>query len=189
MIAARADARLAMSVSGRALLAVVALAVLGLPVDGTAQAGGTDQMSRQELVQRLQQQVEDRIAEELDLTPEQRERLPGVLAEFGRARGELVPLRVGFMARVGALLLQDGSEEEAMALIREGRRLRDREAALLLAEEDRLLEILDPSQVLLLQVLRDQLGDLIRMAGGGPHGGQLPPGIRGLLPESPTQPD
>jgi len=169
-------------------------AILTLVLMGTAspsvllaQGGGSalDQMSRQELLQHIQRQFEERIAEELELTAEQRAMLPGVMADFARARAELQPRRAAFMARVGALLVSNGPEDEAMALIREGRSLRDSESALLLAEEERLLQVLDPSQVLLLQVLRDQFGDLIRVVGAGMQGS----GGHGFsFPQAPTRP-
>jgi len=148
----------------RVLLVPLLAAILfpAVTLEGQAGAQDTDQLSRQEMLQRLHAQFEARIAEELELTEEQRELLPQVMAEFGQARGELTPLRMSFMARVGHLLVHDGPEDEAMALIREGRMLRERESQLLLNEEERLLETLRPSQVLLLQVIRDQFGDYVR---------------------------
>jgi len=175
---------------GGAILTLVLMST-GLPSGLLAQGGGSslDQMSRQELLQHLQRQFEERIAEELKLTAEQREMLPGVMADFARARAELQPRRSAFMSRVGALLVADGSEEEAMALIREGRSLRDSESALLLAEEERLLQVLDPSQVLLLQVLRDQFGDMIRAVGASAQGGLPGSGGRSWsFPQGPSRP-
>ena len=179
------------SCAGALAILTLILVGTGLPSGLVAQGGGSslDQMSRQELLQHLRRHFEERIAEELDLTADQRQMLPGVMADFARARAELQPRRSAFMSRVGALLASDGPEAEAMALIREGRSLRDSEAALLLAEEERLLQVLDPSQVLLLQVLRDQFGDLIRVAGASAQGGLPGSGRRGFyFPQSPPRP-
>lgn len=70
------------------------------------------------------------------------------------------------MDRVGAVLEAEIEDPvQTMALIEEGRALRAREEQLLMQEEERLLEFLEPSQVLLLQILRDQFGDLIESLG------------------------
>jgi len=157
-------------------------------LEGQDDAQDPGQLSRQEMLQQLQSQFEARIAEELELSPEQLELLPQVMAEFGRARGELTPMRTSFMARVGHLLVQDGPEEEAMSLIREGRMLRERESELLLNEEERLLEILRPSQVLLLQVIRDQFGDYVRALRAREHS-QWFRGPEAWVPRQGSQPD
>jgi Spy/CpxP family protein refolding chaperone len=122
-----------------------------------------DQMSRQELLQRIQREFEDRIAVELELTDEQRAALPEILAEFGAARRELGEMREAFMDRVGTLLAANEADPlQALTLIEEGRALRAREEQLLVQEEERLLAVLEPDQVLVLQTLRDQFGDLIQ---------------------------
>ena len=101
------------------------------------------------------------------------------------------PARTSFLAawsfsvRSGGTSRRGGSQQEARRLIDEVRALREREEALMVQEEERLLEFLQPSQVLLLQYLRDQFGNRIRrlgaedgpvqlrLRGGGPPGGSL----------------
>lgn len=141
---------------------------------------GPDQMNRQELLQRIQERFQEELARELELTPAQSEALPGVMAEFAVAREALTPVRRAFIGRVHAHLATDGSEAEALALIEEGRALRAREEALLVREEERLLEILDPRQVLLLQQLRDQFEELIRAVGNRDAPEWFSPGGRGF---------
>lgn len=172
----------------RRLLALVLLAFFAAPASqGIAQRppASPDQMNRQELLDQIQTRFQDQVARELELTEDQREQLPEILEAFAEDRRALVPVRREFIVRVRALLDREGAESEALALIHEGRALRAREEALLVREEERLLEILEPSQVLLLQQLRDQFEELIRSAGNraapewlerGGRGGPQTPG-------------
>jgi len=170
-------------------------AFLGLLVtapDGWAQAGGMppgQEMSRQEMLRSLQGQYEARIARELSLNEEQRVFLATVFREFGEARSALLPRRLEVMRQVNQLLGDTVPEERALGLLNDLRDLREAEASLLIAEEERLLEVLSASQVLRLQVLRDQFGARIRVlrAGDspeafGPRGGGAP------IPRPPTPP-
>jgi len=150
----------------RAFLAVALWFLLVAGAPPAAAQRGPEEMSRQELLQRIQSEWEGLIARELELTDDQRSALPEVLSEFGAARRELGELRGAFMDRVGAVLEAEIEDPvQTMALIEEGRALRAREEQLLMQEEERLLEFLEPSQVLLLQILRDQFGDLIESLG------------------------
>lgn len=125
---------------------------------------------RREMVERIQQRFRDRIARELQLDDGQRELLEEVFPVFAEARAELLPRRRELAREIEAHLeANDVSEDEAMNLIEEVRELRQREAELLLEEEDRLLQVLSPSQVLRLQALRDQFGSQIRRLGGEPR--------------------
>ena len=77
-----------------------------------------------------------------------------------------------------------GSDDEARRLILEARALRETETQLMHDEEERLLTVLQPSQVLLLQFLRDQFGGRIRSLGD--RDGQNPFGGRGGGPQGGT---
>ncbi len=123
--------------------------------------------SRRETVERIQERFQNRIVRELRLDEEQREVLREVLSAFARSRAELLPRRRELEREIREHLEGGGgSEDVAMNLIEEMRALRQRQADLLLEEEDRLLEALSPSQVLRLQSLRDQFGDQIRRLRG-----------------------
>jgi Spy/CpxP family protein refolding chaperone len=170
-------------------LGAALLWVLLGPVVAWAQGPGaaSPSMSRQEMLRSLQGQYEERLSRELNLDAEQRAFLREVFREFGEARAELLPRRLEVMRQVNRLVGGSVSEERAAVLLQELRELREAESRLLAAEEERLLETLSASQVLRLQVLRDQFGDRIRIlrardgtgpfgprGGGGP--GPAPPG-------------
>lgn len=119
--------------------------------------------TRQELVERIQERFENRIARELRLDDEQREVLGEVFPAFARSRAEIFSRRREIERQIGDYLEgPDGVEEDALGLLEEMRALRAREAELVREEEDRLLEVLTPTQVLRLQALRDQFGNQIR---------------------------
>ena len=134
------------------------------PIVASAQTrGGGPSGTRQELVERIRERFENRIARELRLDDEQREILSEVFSAFARSRAEILPRRREIERQISDHLAEpDGAEEDALALLEEMRALREREAELLREEEDRLLEVLTPSQVLRLQALRDQFGNQIR---------------------------
>lgn len=145
------------------------LASAGLsPVVASAQARTRGPSpSRQELVERIRERFQNRIARELRLDDEQREALGDVFPVFARSRAELLPERREIERRISDHLAgPDGTEEDALGLLEEMRALREREAEMLRQEEDRLLEVLTPSQVLRLQALRDQFGNQIRRLRG-----------------------
>ena len=171
-----------------AAISVAVLVSVTLQTPAAAQIRGRGaQLNRQEMVQRIQERFQRRIAQALQLDEEQREVLFDVFSSFSEARAELLPLRRELAARIREHLAADGSGDRAMELIEELRELRRREAELLLEEEDRLLEALSPSQVLRLQTMREQFGEQIRRLGspsgpnanrrlgpGGPPGGRRP---------------
>ncbi|MDE0081353.1 MAG: Spy/CpxP family protein refolding chaperone [Gammaproteobacteria bacterium] len=159
-------------------MALAASAALS-PVVASAQARDRGPSStRQELVERIRERFENRIARELRLDEQQREVLGEVFSVFARSRAELLPQRREIERRISNHLAgPDGAEEDALGLLEEMRALREREAELLREEEDRLLEVLTPSQVLRLQALRDQFGNQIRRLRGDSS-----PGIPGDRP-------
>jgi Spy/CpxP family protein refolding chaperone len=157
-----------------------------LPISVLAQGRGPDpQLNRQEMVRRIQERFRNRLAEQLELDRAQREALGEVFTEFGGARAELLSERRAVSGEVRELLTGDRSEDGALALLERLRELRRQEEDLLVQEEERLLEVLEPSQVLQLQSLRDQFGNQIRRL--GPPAGTNGPGPRGFGPGGPPR--
>jgi hypothetical protein len=114
------------------------------------------------MVRRIQERFQNRLATRMELDRDERAFLADVFTEFGEARAELTPQRRALAAEILEFMSSDRDDDHALALIEELRDLRQQEANLLIEEENRLLEVLRPSQVLELQSLRDQFGNQIR---------------------------
>jgi hypothetical protein len=121
-------------------------------------------MSRDEMVERLRGNFNTRMASELRLTPEQSVALQAVFAEFDGPRREIAAQKRRFIGESRGYLNGARSEDRASTFLAEAARIREREATLMREEEVRLLQVLAPSQVLALQLFREQLGDQIRGA-------------------------
>jgi Spy/CpxP family protein refolding chaperone len=159
-----------------ALLAVVAAVTVAWPAGLEAQQRGPDGRRRQvqdreQLEQRIRAQMGRMMQSRLGLDEEQADRLAAVVQDFDGRRRELFSLEQATRRRVEALLLE-GSDNEAEATELMGRmaELRLREAELFRQEQEALLDVLSPTQVLRLQSLRQELGQRIRALRGGPGG-------------------
>jgi len=110
--------------------------------------------------------------ERLGLDEEQATRLSEVVQAFEGQRGELARRERETRRRVDELTdAADVGEAEALELLGLQAALRLEEAQLFRAEQDALLEVLSPGQVLELQELRQDLGRRIRELRGGGRGG------------------
>jgi Spy/CpxP family protein refolding chaperone len=152
---------------GRLLLAAVLTAAL-TPLAGSAQGGDRRAPGdRAQLEERVRAQMARVMRERLGLTEEQAARLSEVAASFEGRRRELFSMEQATRRRVEALLLEGGTDrEEARELITRMGELREEEARLFRDEQEGLLEVLTPIQVLRLQDLRQDLGRRIRALGG-----------------------
>jgi Spy/CpxP family protein refolding chaperone len=169
------------------VLALVAFPVA--PVDAQRRGQGRRQgQDRAELEGRVRARFGQMVQERLGLNEEQSERLGQIVAGFQEERMLLAREDRALRARMQAVLLEESeSEEEAMELLARVQALRLQEATLLQSEQEALLEVLAPSQVLRFHALRDQMGQRIRQlrgGGPGPPGGRRPGGgsMDGLLP-------
>jgi hypothetical protein len=173
---------------GYVLLAALVL-LPAMPAQGQQRGQGRRQ-DRAELEGRVRARFGQMVQERLGLNEEQGERLGQIVAGFQEDRTRLAREDRALRARTQALLLEEGeSEEEALALLARVQELRLQEARLLRSEQEALLEVLAPSQVLRFHALRDQMGQRIRQlrgGGAGPPGGRRPGGGSGdgLLPSS-----
>lgn len=163
---------------------------------GQGRRGGGD---RAQLEERVRAQMGRVMRERLGLDEEQAAQLSAVVQDFDGQRRELFALEQATRRRVEALLLEGGTDQgEARELITRMGELREQEAELFRSEQEALLEVLTPVQVLRLQGLRQDLGQRIRALGGrngepgggrgpargGRIGGMAPPGgaPRGTTP-------
>jgi hypothetical protein len=159
--------------------------------------------NRLQMERRLQQAFAQRVREELGLNAGQATALGDATLGFQRERQDLVrrenELRRRYRmeaaeaggARAGAAAIPDA---EALEIIRELRALRAAELDLYTREQERLLQLLTPAQVVRYYLLREQLADRINgLRGGGagpgagrgatPAGGRRAPGPR--APDAP----
>jgi Spy/CpxP family protein refolding chaperone len=151
------------------------LAVALAPQQGEAQA------DRAQLEERVRAQMARVMRERLGLTEEQATRLSEVTQSYENQRRELFNQEQAARRRVEAVLLEGlNDQDEARELISRMGELREREASLFRAEQDALLDVLTPVQVLRLQELRQDFGRRIRALGGpdGDRGRGVGPGAR-----------
>ena len=171
-------------VIGRGLGLLIAILLLGGAERLVAQAGGGQ---RQEMELRIQARFGNLVREQLGLDDEQVQSLQDVVLDFRRRRAEFTRDERAARARVAGLGGGRGgvdlTDEEASEILLEMRSLSGEEASIFREEQEALLEILSPSQVVRYIVMRQQLGDRIRglgSRGGPPRGPQdgRGPGIR-----------
>jgi Spy/CpxP family protein refolding chaperone len=169
-----------MKTTSRILFVVMMVAAAQAPVDLEAQQRGSRadrEMSREQMQERVQQAFEQRMARALDLSEEQQARMREALGDFREARRELMPQRRELQMETRRFMSGDRNDDErARELIRARRELRETELRLQREEEERLLQILSPSQVLRMQMLRDEFGERIRSLEAGPRAGRMRPG-------------
>jgi Spy/CpxP family protein refolding chaperone len=131
-----------------------------------------NEQDREQLEQRIRAQMGRIMRERLGLDEEQSTRLAAVVQDFDGRRRELFTREQATRRRVEALLLEgDDDQTEARELMTRMADLRLQEAQLFAAEQQALLQVLTPAQVLRLQELRQDLGQRIRALGGGRGGG------------------
>lgn len=161
---------------------MVVLALLVGPGALVAQGRGPDRDRRESLERQVREQFMERIADRLELTDAQRERVGEALAGSAAARRELAAesrsLRTELMQAVRA---DDAPMSRFREILDRLEAVREREREIERQEEAALAEILDPRQRVVFLMMRMQLNDRIRrmrgmMPGGpgGPSGG--PPG-------------
>lgn len=168
-----------------ATVAALVLTLAGADLDAQQRRGPGPRGQGQDRAQ-LEQRVRARFAlmirQRLSLTEEQAERLDSAMESFTDRRQRLFQEEQSLRSRRDAILLDpEPSREEAGELLRRMGELRSEEARLFQEEQEALLEILDPVQLVRLHAMREQLGQRVQQLrrGGGPPG---PPGGGGRGP-------
>lgn len=154
------------------------VATLVSPSTADAQRRRGDSPDREQLEQRIREQMGRRMQERLGLNDTEAARLSEVVQTFETQRRELAGREQQTRRRVDELARSGAGDQEALALLRLQAELRTEEARLFSAEQDALLRILSPRQVLTLQELRQDLGRRIRALRGGGSGDPRGPGPR-----------
>lgn len=153
---------------------------------GQASTAQSEQDSRQEMMARVQQSFERRVLRELGLTREQGAALATTFGQFRTSRGALMRDRYQLRRDIEWVVEGGrGTDAEALRLIDRLRGLRARELDLQRQEEDQILQVLSPMQLLSLHHMREAFGESIRRLEmqehqrRGPDSISGPPGARG----------
>lgn len=152
------------------------------PVDAQRPQRRGSPQDRAQLEERIRARMGQMIQARLGLEEEQASLLSEVVREFDTQRRTLGRQEEATRRRVEALTLEGGTDEqEARELLDRMADLRAQEAELFRAEQERLLEVLTPMQVIEFQALRAELGQRIRALRGRP-GSRRRPGNGGPGP-------
>jgi hypothetical protein len=149
---------------------------VGQERQGARQGGATGQGQddRRETMARVQAEHERRMVEELGITRAQGTLLRALLHRYRETRMQIMAERAQIREDLVRHSEVGGSEGDAQRILDRMRALRARELEMQRAEEEALLDILTPSQILQMQVLRDRFSEQIRQlersrAGGRPR--------------------
>jgi hypothetical protein len=170
------------SIGPSLLLGLLTALILGLsPQTVSAQDRPRDRLlPREEMLERFRANHERRIRQELELDAEAWAGVQAVLHRYHLRRLELLQDRIALGRQVQDSRRSREEDAHARALLEALRELRAREAQIEEEEEARLLELLEPAQLLRLRAIRTDLADRIRgvepprgrgRRGGDPHGG------------------
>ena len=163
-----------------ALLSLTVVAPLaaqrGPPMGRRGQGG-----NRAQLEQAVRARMAEMMQQRLGLTEEEGVRLSGAVEEFEGHRRQVGRQEQALRRRAEALMLEGADDQtEATELLQRMSELRLEETELFRAEQEALLEILTPVQVLRLLQMREQLGQRIqRLRGQSGRGDGRGDGRRG----------
>jgi Spy/CpxP family protein refolding chaperone len=155
--------------------ALLLLAAALLPWDAAAQRRGGG--NRAQLEERVRAEMARVTRERLGLDEAEAQELSEVMQSFESRRRELFAEEQATRLRVEAVLRGGGSDQdEARDVITRMWELRGEEVELFREEQEALLDVLTPVQLLRLQELRQDFGRRIRALGGGRGGRGGAPG-------------
>lgn len=125
---------------------------------------------RAEMERRFRAQMTRLVQERLQLSNEESLQLGEAMQRFDTRRRDIRRSEVATRRRVEALMIEGGDDQAAAELLARLSDLRHEESALFDEEQEALLEVLTPTQVLQLQALREEMGRRIRALRGGDRG-------------------
>jgi len=152
---------------GRALPVVALALALSWPGAVAGQQRRGDPPNREQIEQRIRAQMGRMMQQRLGLDETEADALSAVVQSFDQRRRQLMQQEVETRRRVSELRDGNGDDAEARELLDLQAQLRSDEAALFREEQEALLGVLTPTQVLELQDLRQDLGRRIRALRGG----------------------
>jgi len=177
----------------RGALTALAMAVLLVPPVAAQQRGmgpgsGQTPQERQQLERRVRARFAEMMRQRLGLSAEESERLNATVESFMERRQRLVADEQALRRRMEAIALEkEPTEAEARTLLARMQELRDGEVRLFREEQEALLGVLTPVQLVRFHAMREQLGQRIQQLRGGmgPMSGGPPPGGGRRIPPGP----
>ena len=149
------------------IFSFLAMLLIAAPVEGQRPGGGRGSgrgPDREQLEQRIRAQMGRMLQQRLGLEETQAEELSQVVRGFENQRQELARSEEAARRRVEALMLDgNADQEEARGLIERIMELRARDAELFEQEQEAIMAVHDPTQVLELQAFREEIGRRIRV--------------------------
>ncbi len=144
---------------------------------GGGRRGPPPPSERTGLEQRVRVRMDRMIRQQLDLNEDEWRGIGDQARDFDRKRRELMRNEQRLKRRVAAIALEGGeNDEEAGEVLDQLIALREQELELFQEEQEGLLEILSPSQLVRFQDMREKLGERIRRLRSGREG--LRPGVQ-----------
>lgn len=138
---------------------------------GGGRRGPPPPSERSGLEQRVRVRMDQMIRQELDLNEDEWKAVGDNARDFDMKRRELMRSEQALKRRVEAIALEGGAnDEEAGEILDQLIALREQELQLFQEEQERLLEILSPSQLVRFQNMREKLGEQIRRLRSGREG-------------------
>jgi Spy/CpxP family protein refolding chaperone len=157
---------------------VLALAVGTSPL-AAQRSPGAGRQDRAQLEQRVRARFAETMQRRLGLTDEQSSSLARIVAGLQADRMALGRDEQALRHRMEAILADDqAADEEAREVLQRMTELRLRESRLFQTEQEKLLEVLSPVQVVRFHAMREQLAARIQELRGGPPGPGRRPGGR-----------
>ena len=139
---------------------------------GGGRRGPPPRSERAGLEERVRVRMDQRIRERLGLSEDEWRAIGDQARDFDEKRGELMRNELALQRRVDGIAVEGReNDEEAGEILDQLIVLREQELELFQEEQERLLEILSPSQLVRFQAMRQQLGEQIRRLRGGRDGG------------------
>jgi len=155
------------------LLSLVVVAVSAAPVDAQRTPGPRTGEDRTRLEERIRARMGDIIRHRLGLDRAEEARLSEIVQEYERRRRTLVSSERETRQQIEPLLESGtATDADAAALIDRMIAFKQQEAELFREEQERLQEVLTPTQVLQFYELRVEIGRRIRALRGGDNDGE-----------------
>ncbi len=157
----------------KGVLALAAILAVAGSAPRTSEAQAVSPQERRELERRVRQAFQNRVRQELRLTGPEMESLREVISWSEGERSRIAVETRELNGRVATFLRDGGTSDDARTLLTERASLQRRGTQLFLDEQERLLEVLTPAQVVRFYRLRDEFNARILRTR---QGGALRPG-------------